>query len=46
MTPKLSGIIDQAHLRTSVTEMQAEIKLFSHYYSDHESVTCVLFQQS
>ena len=42
MTLKLSGIIDQAHLRSSATKMQAEVKTFSHYFTDHDSVTCVL----
>ena len=45
MTLKLSGIIDQAYLRSSATKMQAEIKMFSHYYTDHDSVTCVLFEK-
>ena len=42
MTLKLSGIIDQAYLRSSATKIQAEIKMYSHYFTDHDSVTCVL----
>ena len=42
MTPILSGIIDQAHVRTSLTKLQAEVNTYSHYYSDHDSVTVVL----
>ena len=37
----LSGVIDQAHLRTTA-KLQAEVKTYSHYYSDHDSVTCTL----
>ena len=42
MTLKLSGIIDQAYLRNNVTKRQADVKTYSHYYSDHDSITCVL----
>ena len=37
----LSGVIDQAHLRATA-KLQAEVTTCSHYYSDHDSVTCVL----
>ena len=42
ITPILSGIIDQAHLRTSATKLTAQVETYSHYYSDHDSVTVVL----
>ena len=41
MTLKLSGIIDHAYLRNNVTKLPAETKTFSHYFSDHDSITCV-----
>ena len=37
-----AGIIDQAHLRSSVTKLQADVRTYSNYFSDHDSVTCVL----
>lgn len=38
-----SGILDQAHLRQSKTgKKNAEVKTFTHYYSDHDSVTVIL----
>ena len=38
----LSGIIDQAHLRKSVAKLEAEVQTYSHYYTDHDSLTVVL----
>merc|ERR1712112_608653 len=40
------GIIDHAYLRSSMTKLQAEVKTFSHYFSDHDSVTCILFEKN
>ena len=41
--PALSGILDQAHLRRSdVNVMQTIVKTFSHYFTDHDSVTCIM----
>ena len=34
------GILDQAHYRGSSTEVAAAT--FSHYFSDHDSVTCII----
>ena len=36
----LSGILDQAHHRGSSTEVAATT--FSHYFSDHDSVACIV----
>ena len=36
----LSGILDHAHHRGSSTEVA--VATFSHYFSDHDSVTCVV----
>ena len=38
-----TGILDQAHLRQSKKgQKNAEVKTFTHYYSDHDSVTVIL----
>ena len=38
-----TGILDQAHLRQSrKAKKNAEVKTFTHYYSDHDSVTIIL----
>ena len=43
LNPALSGILDQAHLRrTDVNVMATPVKTYSHYFSDHDSVTCIL----
>ena len=36
------GVLDHAHLRRTVSKPKVEVKTFSHYYTDHDSVTCVL----
>ena len=35
-------VLDHAHLRRTVSKPKVEVKTFSHYYTDHDSVTCVL----
>ena len=43
MTFIFTGILDQAHLRQSKkTKMNSEVKTWTHYYSDHDSVCVIL----
>ena len=38
-----SGLLDHAHLRQSRNHKKnAEVKTFTHYFSDHDSVTVIL----
>ena len=43
MTFIFTGILDQAHLcQSKKTKMNSEVKTWTHYYSDHDSVCVIL----